>query len=62
MLIKTKKQNKRIDVNIKFPLPDPSERTAIFKLYAKQLNKKELKFLVERTHGKSGRDIKVSYI
>lgn len=48
----------RFDVTITFPLPDPSERAAIFATYARHLPPEELSILGERSEGLSGRTIK----
>lgn len=42
---------------ITFPLPNPSEREAVFHYYAKHLDMKSLKKLSEITEGRSGRDV-----
>ena len=47
----------RLDVSIKFNLPDTKTRFQIFKQYAKQLVNKQLKKLSEISEGLSGRDI-----
>ena len=48
----------RFDVTISFPLPDPSERAAIFATYARHLPAEELSVLGERSEGLSGRTIR----
>lgn len=48
----------RFDQTIHFPLPDPSERAAIFSNYAKHLTQEELSGLGELAEGMSGRNIK----
>ena len=47
----------RIDLSIRFELPDSSTRAKIFQRYAKQLNEEELNQLGELTVNLSGRDI-----
>jgi len=47
----------RIDLSIKFELPDANSRTAIYQRYAKQLSHDELRTLAERSEGLSGRNI-----
>lgn len=47
----------RLDLNIKFDLPDARTRALIFERYAKQLNKDQLKELGELAVHLSGRDI-----
>lgn len=47
----------RIDLSIKFSLPDKHSRAAIFGRYAKHLNPEQLGFLAEETEGFSGRNI-----
>lgn len=39
----------RIDLSIKFSLPDKHSRAAIFRRYAKHLNDDDLSFLAEET-------------
>ena len=48
----------RFDQSIFFPLPNASERAAIFSSYAKHLSDDDLKVLGERSEGLSGRSIK----
>lgn len=48
----------RFDQTIHFPMPDPSERAAIFANYAKHLSVEELSGLGELSEGMSGRNIK----
>jgi len=48
----------RFDQTILFPLPNASERTAIFANYAKHLKEEELSVLGERSNQLSGRSIK----
>ena len=47
----------RIDLSIKFDLPDKMSRAAIFKRYAKQLSEAERQTLAEMSGGFSGRNI-----
>ena len=47
----------RIDLSIKFEIPDQLSRAAIYQRYAKQLPPKELEVLAERSEGMSGRNI-----
>ena len=47
----------RIDLSIRFELPDAKTRAQIFQRYAKQLNESELKDLGELSRNLSGRDI-----
>ena len=47
----------RIDLSIKFELPDLLSRIEIFKRYAKQFNEQEFKILADKTAGFSGRNI-----
>ena len=47
----------RIDLSVKFELPDKLSRSAIFKRYAKQLSNNELEKLAELSEGLSGRNI-----
>jgi SpoVK/Ycf46/Vps4 family AAA+-type ATPase len=48
----------RFDQMIHFPLPNPSERSAIFSNYAKHLNREELDMIGVQSTGMSGRNIK----
>jgi len=47
----------RIDLSVKFELPDKLSRGAIFKRYAKHLTKTDLEKLGELSEGLSGRNI-----
>ena len=47
----------RVDLSIRFDLPKLFEREQIFKLYAKHLNKIDLKNLAKGSSGLSGRNI-----
>ena len=47
----------RIDLSVKFELPDKHSRVAIFQRYAKHLSKKDLDILAEKCDGMSGRNI-----
>eukprot|EP01016_Furgasonia_blochmanni_P044377 TRINITY_DN615_c0_g1_i8.p1 TRINITY_DN615_c0_g1~~TRINITY_DN615_c0_g1_i8.p1 ORF type:complete len:428 (-),score=71.38 TRINITY_DN615_c0_g1_i8:202-1485(-) len=47
----------RIDLSIKFELPDKHSRIAIFQRYAKQLAENDLERLAEKSEGMSGRNI-----
>jgi SpoVK/Ycf46/Vps4 family AAA+-type ATPase len=47
----------RVDLSIKFDLPDAFARQAIFKRYAKQLSETELRTLAQASEGLSGRGI-----
>ena len=47
----------RIDLSIRFDLPDPTTRSLIFQRYAKQLKEEDLKVLGEMAKNLSGRDI-----
>mmetsp|Transcript_9811 Transcript_9811/g.9642 ORF Transcript_9811/g.9642 Transcript_9811/m.9642 type:complete len:193 (-) Transcript_9811:22-600(-) len=47
----------RIDLSIKFDLPDEKTRGQILHKYAKQLTKEELDTLAQSTEGMSGRDL-----
>ena len=47
----------RIDLSIKFDLPDKLSRSAIFRRYAKQLSDEERGKLSEKSEGFSGRNI-----
>ena len=47
----------RIDLSIKFELPDVLSRMAIYQRYAKQLPPDDLRVLAEHSEGLSGRNI-----
>ena len=47
----------RIDLSLKFELPDRFSRAAIFQRYAKHLSKNEMEKLAENSEGMSGRNI-----
>lgn len=47
----------RIDLSIKFELPDEHARSAIFQRYAKQLKPEQLEVLAKISDGLSGRNI-----
>lgn len=47
----------RIDMSVKFELPDKHSRAQIFKRYAKQLDKLDLEKLADLSEGLSGRNI-----
>jgi len=47
----------RIDLSIKFEMPDRMSRVAIFQRYAKQLSKDQLQALAGKSEGLSGRNI-----
>lgn len=47
----------RIDLSVKFELPDKLSRGAIYKRYAKQLPQSDLEKLAELSEGLSGRNI-----
>jgi SpoVK/Ycf46/Vps4 family AAA+-type ATPase len=47
----------RIDLSIKFELPDKHSRSAIYQRYAKHLTKQELDILADRSTNMSGRNI-----
>jgi len=47
----------RIDLSVKFELPDKHSRAAIFQRYAKHLPKQELDLLAEKSSNMSGRNI-----
>ena len=47
----------RIDLSIKFSLPDQQSRTAIFQRYAKHLSEDDRRELATQTDGFSGRNI-----
>jgi len=47
----------RIDLSVRFELPDEHSRVAIFQRYAKQLSKKDLETLAHKSSGMSGRNI-----
>lgn len=47
----------RVDLNIRFDLPDYTTRIQIFKRYAKQLSQEDLKELASVSGALSGRDI-----
>ena len=47
----------RIDLSVKFELPDKLSRRAIYKRYAKQLSQSDLEKLAELSEGLSGRNI-----
>ena len=48
----------RFELSVPFPLPDESERSKIFALYARHLPEDELDELSEIAAGSSGRDIR----
>jgi len=47
----------RIDLSVKFEMPDSQSRVAIYQRYAKQLDLKELQALAKASDGLSGRNI-----
>lgn len=47
----------RLDLSVRFELPDPKTRSLIFQRYAKQLTQEELSNLGEISNLLSGRDI-----
>ena len=47
----------RIDLSVKFELPDKLSRAAIYKRYAKHLGSSDLGKLAELSEGLSGRNI-----
>jgi len=47
----------RIDLSVRFELPDKHSRVAIYQRYAKHLPKKDLETLAEKSDGMSGRNI-----
>ena len=48
----------RFDLTVNFKLPSLEERSAIFKMYAKQLNNSEINQLASLSSGMAGRDIR----